>query len=303
MFFAHVPKTGGTQLRYDAPIVMGQRHCNKVYNIPPCCAYPKYTMLVFAHLNGSTTDCGFLDYEIRPLQLESFIQDFPRFKISSSFRQPLAHYFSARFHLTRKVLKNPKFKESDLEYLMDMESDSHNLTLMDANGRLTALYDLRNFQLCRLVNCTGHNGGIDSLAKGLQVMRSLYWFNILEHYRLSLILLQCTVNGKTNDTLLGWVLGPADQNPYNNTGTPIVSKLRNSAQVELAKIKGSDPKYHLLKLSVSAMAKITQEIELDTVLYNAALAEFFHRVKIHLPCIRTSGYYKHELVAHELINT
>lgn len=240
------------------PKAVGLKACNYMLGIPTYNGFSPPPS--FLKLKGSFTmppgsgsgpggsGCNFFTFEFRRRELEKSFDrlGFHNYSVMSSFREPLSHFISSYEHQEREMGYRHSLNETVDSLLLPTPKSFY--------------YDLRNFQSHSYV---GNSDKKPDLFDVLQYMYTLFWFSILEDYRLSLALLQCQLHGYVNSGLLD-----------------LATEKKHNTAVSLTKP-------HLHEYDAETLRKVKKLISWDTFLYNQAVQEFYRRVERHKNCLES----------------
>lgn len=202
----------------------------------------------------------FLSYEWQRSAMERSLKTvLPKYRLLSSFREPLSHFFSACIHNAMVSTLNGS------SYHLRKTVDD-----LKVGKRMPGRYFLVNFQTSYVVNSSVNSAMLKSessrevlVAMAKEYIKRMYWYSIAEHMSLSLSLLQCQVFGEVKPELL------ADA-------------------ARLPKLNDHSKSHELLHVNSGLLNDIHSLIKTDTVVYEMILQDFWQRIDLHKDCLRAS---------------
>lgn len=253
--FIHVAKTGGSNAQYVIPRLLGSKDCNQIYKIS--------TFGDYHHDIKNMSDghfgpiCDFLSFEWHAVTMESALRkigyDAGTYRLLTTLRSPLSHFFSVLNHMRGERA------ELTIEEL---------ITENETPGQWH-YYNMRNFQsnfftrISPEIPTDPRSQGskmIANLTDAHLYIKNMYWFGIIEHWRLSLGLLHCQVLGPIKDV-----------KTFNELANAHISGITR------------EPSFSLNAKQISRIHKLTT---VDNVLYSLVVGEFWVRVKAHSACLQ-----------------
>ena len=260
--FMHVAKTGGSTFNILLPEILELESdtCNQLYNIPwtqGMSAIPS-KMNALARNNWGER-CNFFTYEWRRHTMESYLSSInyvpSSYKLLTSFREPISHFFSAMGQIIGDDTITPNYQNSTWEEIIRSQTEGH-----------AYYYSLKNFQMSFLLHTQDLDNGarlISTLKPRQEEVRkalsSVYWFALTSEVTLSYALLQCQEFGTVNRELLEHIL----HKPHKNVRAQ--DKMHNMSEKLMKDV------YHL--------------IADDVRFYELVVSEFWRRIDSHKDCL------------------
>jgi hypothetical protein len=182
------------------------------------------------------------------------------YRVLTSFREPLSHFFSACIH---NAINEKEYHTGSKEPYNLQKS----VTALKNGKRIPGHFDLRNFQTSYLMNSSaslemlrvGENPKAIALAK--EYVKNIYWFSLSEHITLSLALLQCQVFGSVQSDLL-------------------------TDATRLPKLNDHTKSHEILNVNSMMLADIHSLIKTDIYMYELIVQEFWERIERHNNCLK-----------------
>ena len=183
--------------------------------------------------------------------LSPFIKDY---RVLTSFREPLSHFFSAAIHNAMRVEQNG--------YIYNFSEAVEALK----NGKnLPYHYPLHNFQTSFLRrNYSPFADAHDVYLDARKSLKDIYWFSIADHMDMSLALLQCQAIGRIEPKLLDIVVNLRRYNDHTRSNVSF-------------------------SVNAAILRDVRSLIQTDVLLYEEIMHEFRSRINYHRQCLANSS--------------